>query len=101
MEPPVLGWIFPNKVFDGLSIFCCYPFERVFFVGPFFGHDDPVDSYLEEEAIAYPPAVADYYRHVIGYSEQTYAFIGTCFAAEEIYEHTFLSGVLVGYKTQG
>lgn len=100
MEPPVLAGVFANKVLDGFCIFGRYPVERIVFVRPFFGEYCAFDTYLEEEAVAYPPAVPDSDWDVVCDCQQGDALVGACLSAEEGDEYALSPGVLVDDEAQ-
>jgi hypothetical protein len=61
MQPPVLGWVFTNKLLEGTGVFAGDPQEGVIFVRPFIGEYNAISPNLEVEAIADSPAVSHYY----------------------------------------
>jgi len=101
VEPPVLGWVIADELFDCLSIFGCDPQEGVFFVGPFVGENDAFYADFEKEAVFDSSAVADDDGDIVCQGKQADAFIGACFSAEKVNEDSLFSGILVGDKAEG
>ena len=101
VQPPVLGWVFTNKLLDSFGVLAGNPQERVFFVRPFVGEDNARNPNLKVEAIAYSSAVSHYYGYIICNGQQAYTFISAGLAAEEINEYSFSAGILVGNKAYG
>ena len=100
VKPPILRWVLPNQIFNGLGVFGCNPQKRVILIFPFIGHDYAIGLDFEEEAVADSSAAADDDGEVIGQGQKSYALVGTGFTAKEVHENSFSAGVLIGDKTE-
>ena len=99
MEPPVLGWVFADKLLDGSGVLAGNPQEGVILIRPFVREDNAIDAHLEIETIVDSSTISYYYWEIVCNGQQAYAFIGAGLTAKEINEYSLLAGILVSDKT--
>lgn len=96
MYPQVLSRIDANEFFDRLGIPLRNVPKRVGFVLPVGRVDDVLYAQVEVEAVVDTPCVADDDGHFVLHRQQADDLVRAGLAVEEVDEHAFVAGVLVG-----